>query len=118
MTDPTEKGHDRPTGPTREDRTRLAEAYQARALRRPDLLAANLGVLAGDLLLLAHAVGDRARASAAGAAAPGGGPRLAPTAELFLRLVRQIDRLAHLEHQMTLARPAGGDPAAGEKVAE
>jgi hypothetical protein len=95
-------GNDRDlsAGPTRDERDRLAHAYQSRALRQPDLLVANLGVLAGDLILLAHAARERVRAAQAS-----GDTRFGEAADLYLKVLRQFDRFAQIERQVTAHRP-------------
>jgi hypothetical protein len=102
---------DLPPGPTRQERNRLAHAYQAQALRQNDLLIANVGVLAGDLILLAHVAGERARAALAG-----GGPQFGQAADLYLKFLRQIDRFAQLERRVAANRPQ--PPANGQVGSE
>ena len=89
-----------PVGSDPHFRTRLARAYQAQAARRLDLLAANLGMLAGDLMLLAHMMGEQVQAALVdGGASPAADSRLARTIETYLRFVRQVDRFAQLERR-------------------
>jgi hypothetical protein len=78
-------------------------ALQARALGRADPLAANLGVIAGDLAQLVHLHADRIQARAAA----GGGPGPAADLETFLKVVRGFDRLVQLEQRT--AEAAGGE---------
>jgi hypothetical protein len=71
-----------------------------------------LGVLAGDLILLAHAVGERVRAAQAG-----GDTRFGQSAELYLKVLRQFDRFAQIERQVTAhpLRPSADGEAASEE---
>jgi len=96
MTDPTDPPTPRP-GPTMADRLRLVGRLQAQALDRPDPLAANVGVLAGDVALVAHHLADRAQAGLTGRG--GDAPPSGEAAETFLKVVRQFDRLAQLEQR-------------------
>jgi hypothetical protein len=96
---------------SREDRAHLVHAYQAQAARRPDLLAANLGVLNAETMLMAHVLGDRARAClAAGSGTPADAMESARAADMYLKFVRQIERVAQLERR---AGPPAGDPPTG-----
>ncbi len=99
--------------PTREQRQALVRAYQAEALRRPGALAANLGVLTADLMGLAHGLGELVREGLE--RGPGaGGQRLYRDAELYLKFVRQIDRLAQMERRPPAPAPTGGGPGGEE----
>ncbi|MFL5338728.1 MAG: hypothetical protein ACJ8F7_01060 [Gemmataceae bacterium] len=84
----------RPAGPG-PDRLALVQAYRVQALERPDPLAANLGMMAGDLFVLTHALGTRLAAAPDPAAARGFGRDV----EMYLKITRQIDRLAQLERR-------------------
>lgn len=97
MTDSPEPSTPSP-GPTMADRLRLVGRLQAQAVARPNPLAANVGVLTGDVALFAHMQADRARAALTG---PGGNaPPSGEAAETFLKMVRQFDRLAQLEQRL------------------
>jgi hypothetical protein len=99
-----------PPGPSPAQRARLARAYQAAACRRPDPLAANLGVLTGDLLVLAHGFAEQVPAALAAAGPdPAADPRFARTVELYLKLLRQVDRLAQADRRTP---PAADPPSA------
>jgi hypothetical protein len=88
-------------------------AYHAEALRRPDPLSANLGVLAADLLGLAHGLGELVREGLE--RGPGAGrQRLSRDAELYLKFVRQIDRLARMERRPNAPPPAGEGAGGGK----
>jgi hypothetical protein len=104
-TDPTAA-----TGPTRAQRLGLARGVAARALARPDPLQASLGVVLADVLGLTHALGSELQTALAG---PAGGHReqLARDAGDYLRLTRELGRLARLERQVATTPPG----AAGEK---
>jgi hypothetical protein len=96
MTDPTDPVTP-PPGPTMADRLRLVGRLQAQALDRPDPLAANLGVIAGDVAMFVHCMAVRARAGLA--APPAGGPPHGAEADTFLKMIRQFDRFAQLEQR-------------------
>jgi hypothetical protein len=90
----------------------LARAFQARALQRPDPLAANLGVIAGDLMGLAHGLAAGVQANLArGTASAEGRQRFVQDAELYLKFVRQIGHFAQIERR--LSPPKQGEEEAG-----
>jgi hypothetical protein len=94
--------------PTSEDRMALVRAFQREAMKRPDPLAANLGVIAADLMGFAHGLAARVQESLSRAATSSGGrQQFVQNADLYLKFVRQIDRLAQLERQ--LSRPSKGE---------
>jgi hypothetical protein len=71
-------------------------------MRRQDPLAANLGVITADLMGFAHALaaavqGALAREPASAEARR----RLGQDAEVYLKLVRQADRLVQLDRQLS-----------------
>ena len=89
-----------PATVTAEQRLALVQAYQTEALARKDALAANLGVIAGDVMGFAHALAATVQASLArGLAAQETRTAALADTELYLKMVRQIDRLAQLERQ-------------------
>jgi hypothetical protein len=88
----------------------LVRAFQAQAARRPDPLAANLGVISGDLMGFAHALAAAVQADLAqGATSAKGHRRFVQDAEVYLKVVRQIDRLAQLERQLSPPRKGEED---------
>jgi hypothetical protein len=94
-----------PPGPAMADRLRLVGRLQAQALDRDDPLAANVGVIAGDVAMFVHHWADRARARIAG---PGGAaPPVSEETEMILKMVRQYDRLVHLEQRWAEGRGRG-----------
>jgi hypothetical protein len=98
-----------PEAPAPEGRLELIRAYQARAAGGPDPLAANLGVIAGDLMLLAYRQRQIAEANLAGPQDPAlQAARFARDADRYLRFVAQLHRLTQLNRQL-----AGGDRPAG-----
>ena len=98
--------------PSREQRMALVGALQAQALRRPDPLAANLGVIAGDLMGFAHGLAAAAQAGLADGAASAEARRsFLHNLEVYLKVVRQIDRLAQLERQPPPPRKGEGKGA-------
>ena len=94
------------SGPTEEERLELIHSFQTQALAQPDPLTANLQLLSGDLMLFAHRVRQMLEASLQGA---GNGAvqqeQFARQAELHLKFVRQIDRLARLTRQPSAKAP-------------
>jgi hypothetical protein len=93
-------------GPTEEERLALIHSLQAQALAQPDPLTANLQVLSGDLMLFAHRSRQMLEAGSVGA---GSGvaqqEQFTRQAELHLKFVRQIDRLAQITRQLSLKGP-------------
>ena len=97
--------------PTRDDRLQLIWAFQREAIRRADALAANLGALSGDLMLLAFQVGESL--AGYGAATPNSPEQFRQfnqAADLQLKVLRQLDRLVQVERQFHKTAP----PAATE----
>ncbi len=98
-------GHTR-SGPTEQERLDLIRSFQTQALTQPDPLAANLQLLSGDLMLFAHRSRQMLEASLEGT---GDGAvqmeQFTRQAELHLKFVRQIDRLAQLTRQTSAKEP-------------
>jgi hypothetical protein len=94
------------SGPTEAERLELIRSFQAQALAQPDPLAANLQLLSGDLMLFAHRSRQMLEAGSVGA---GSGvaqqEQFTRQAELHLKFVRQIDRLAQITRQLSLKGP-------------
>ena len=91
------------TSPTREQRLALVRAFQLKALRQAELdpLAANLQVISGDLMCLAHRLGEAVQANLAAAlTSPESYDKFSREAELYLKFTRQLDRLAQIERQL------------------
>lgn len=84
-----------------DDRLALIRAFQAEAMRRAHPLAANLAVINGDLMQLVYRLRQTLDESRTGS--PTDFPQFAQQAELWLRLVRQVDRLAQLDRQLAPA---------------
>jgi hypothetical protein len=103
--------------PTAEERLGRIRELQARALTRPDPLAANLEVLAGDLMLFAYRMSQSLEESLAGAPGPAGPPPgFVQQAETYLKFVRQLDRLVAISR--AASRPAVPPPAATPPAGE
>jgi len=86
------------------DRLGLIRALQEQALRRADPLAANLEVISGDLMLFAYRIRESVEANlAASLASADRCEQFTKQAEMYLRFVRQIDRLAQIERQLARA---------------
>jgi hypothetical protein len=84
-----------------EGRLRLIGALQAQALAQPEPRAANLQALGADLLLLALKARQMMEAALAGARSPAAQQeQFARHAELYLKLVRQFDRVAQLARRL------------------
>jgi hypothetical protein len=94
--------------PSREGRRGLAWALQNEALRRSDPLRANLGVLAGDLMLLAHQIGGALEENPPAAMnSPERFRQFNQKADLYLKVVREMSRLVQADQQIARAdRPA------------
>jgi hypothetical protein len=87
---------------THAQRQALARSFQAQAARRRDPLAANIGVITGDLMAIAHGVAAAVEVRLAdGPGAAEAGRPLAQSIELYLRIVRQLDHNAKLERAPT-----------------
>jgi hypothetical protein len=84
-----------------DDRLALIRAFQAQAMQRANPLAANLAVINGDLMHLVYRL--RQALDESMTASPSDFPQLAQQAELLLRFVRQVDRLAQLDRQVAQA---------------
>jgi len=85
-------------------RQALVRAHQAQALQRPDPLAANLGVISGDLMGFAHVLAPAVQADLERTPTSAQSHRrFTHEAELYLKIVRQIDRLARIERQLSEA---------------
>ena len=105
----TEPNPPAPPGPTQAQRTELVRRLQAEACRRADPLAANLGLMTADLIGMSHGLLAHVQAAlAADGAGAVADPQFAKTAELSLRVLRQIDRFAHLERTVP---PAADRPS-------
>jgi hypothetical protein len=100
MSDPTPPVPPEPAAPTAAERAGLVAALQRAAAARPDPVAANLGVVLGDVLRVAHLMADRPLAALADGP-PGPVRREADT---YLKVVREVDRIARLDR--LVARPA------------
>jgi hypothetical protein len=95
---------------TSQQRQALVLALQNHALQRPDPLAANLGVLTGDLMGIAHSMANALSAAAGPESALGqAGAFALGRIETYLKVVRHIDRLLQVERQLsTPGRGASG----------
>jgi hypothetical protein len=87
-------------GLTLSERLELALAFQKQALTRPDLLAANMDMIKGDLIRFAHALADQIQKQLI----QGGIPeerrrRLLLEMEMHLKVVREFERLAQLDRR-------------------
>src|SRR6478672_8296197 len=78
-----------------DDRLALIRAFQAEAMKRANPLAANLAVINGDLMQFVYRLRQALDESVI--SSPSDFPQLAQRAELLLRFVRQVDRLAQLD---------------------
>jgi hypothetical protein len=85
-------------GLTPAQRQALARSLQAKALEDTDPLRGNLTAITGDLALLAHELNTLLQAGlASDRVTAGGRQRFTSDCELYLKLVRQVDRLAQLQ---------------------
>jgi hypothetical protein len=102
--------------PTDEERLARIRELQARALTRPDPLAANLEVLEADLMLFAYRVSRSLEETLACPPDPAGPPPpFGRLAETYLKLLRQLDRLVAVSRavERTAAPPPAPPPPAG-----
>jgi len=90
------------SSPTWADRTRLVEAMQAEALHRPDLFVANIEVIAGDVMKLAHRYAQHLESKDGTS-----NGHLSRDGHTYLKIVREVGRLAQARRQ--LSRPASAD---------
>ena len=90
--------------PTWTERARLVEAMQAQALHRPDLFVANIEVIAGDVMKLAHRYAQHLESKDGTPASNG---HLSRDGHTYLKIVREVGRLAQARRQ--LSRPASAD---------
>ncbi len=89
------------SGPTPVQRLEMIHRFQAEAMKRADPLAANLGVLSGDLMLFAFRISEAVEpVLTASVTSEGKFGAFAQQAEMYLRVVRQLDRLAQIERQL------------------
>ena len=92
----SESTSDRPA-PTRADRQELVRAYQTQQMQRPNPLAANLGIITGDLINTANHIRELMEKNMVpGTASVEHCRRFDRQAELYLKFVRQVDRLAQI----------------------
>lgn len=84
-----------------EQRLALVRAFQAQALDRANPLLANLGILSADLMGFSHLLAASVQTNLEQLPSSAQGRKdLFQNAELFLKFVRQIDRLAQIERQL------------------
>jgi hypothetical protein len=89
------------SAPTLRERRELAGAYQRAALARPDPLSANLGMIEGDLMRIAHALGDHVQSQLTqGGLSEEMRRRFHHDMELYLKVLRQCDRLIQIGRQL------------------
>jgi hypothetical protein len=99
-----DNGSTRDSSPTLSERMALVRAYQQQAMTRPDPLAANLGTIAGDLMRIAHALTPLVQPQMLqGTDSEATRRRVVANLELYLKVVRQSDRLAQIERQLGAA---------------
>jgi hypothetical protein len=108
MSDPTPRSEPEPESTDLSDRElpmeareKLVRKFQYKALARSNPLAANIGIIAGDLMRLAH-MGAVSMQNAI-AESKSAGEVLQPDelkTDLYLKLVRQLDRMARMDHEI------------------
>jgi len=97
---------------SREQRQALVWAHQARSLQQQNPLVANLGVISGDLMSFAHGLAPALQSGIERGLTSAESHRgFTHLAEFYLKVVRQIDRLAQIERQ--LSAPAGEQEKGG-----
>jgi hypothetical protein len=98
----------RPAGPTLEQREHLVRLHQERVCRQAESnpLRASIGVLGGDVQMIAHGLAEQiTQAIAQNGAAALEEPAVAKSVGDLAKLVRLVSQLAQLERQ-----PAPTDP--------
>jgi len=90
----------------RNERLELIRKFQADAMKRPDALSANLGVINSDLMRMLSRLSEALEKSMTNTE-PGADRQFAHQAETYLKFVRQVDRLAQIDRQ--LQKPAGSE---------
>ena len=85
--------------------------YLVELLQQADALQANLGATSSDLMLMGFRLKEAIEQAMADSSAPlGRFEQLMPAIEGYLKVTRQIDRLAQLDRRLTDARAGGGRP--------
>ncbi len=85
--------------------------YLVDSLQQTDTLQANLGATSSDLMLMGYRLKEAIEIAFADASNPiGRFEQLMPAVEGYLKVTRQIDRLAQLDLRLTDARAAGNRP--------
>jgi hypothetical protein len=88
--------------PTQEERLTLIRCYQARALLRTDPLAANLDIISGDLMAFASRMQELLQERQAQAPSSAREyERFYRDADMYLRVIRQIGRLAQIGRRLS-----------------
>lgn len=83
-------------------RKRRIDDFQRDALADPDALQANLGAINGGLMRMSHHMETAIEAALTTIADPVDRfERLGPAIDAFLKVTRQIDRLAQLDRRLT-----------------
>ncbi|NQU21149.1 MAG: hypothetical protein HQ567_07685 [Candidatus Nealsonbacteria bacterium] len=84
--------------------------YLVESLEQGDALQANLGATSSDLMLMGFRLKEAIEKAMADSSAPlARFEQLMPAIEGYLKVTRQIDRLAQLDRRLTDARSADGD---------
>lgn len=83
----------------RDPRRELIQKFQSDAMQRQDALSANLGMINGDLMLMAYRLRQSIEKTMAKTDAATD-RQFAQQAETYLKYVRQIDRLAQIDRQL------------------
>jgi hypothetical protein len=103
-----------PTVLSTEERTRLAQAYQAEASHLPDLLDANLRALTGELFLIIGELGNRVRKQFAADDDDTKNGKSATVLQLYLKAVQQTHRLAQHERRPAAPLPDASPSATAD----
>lgn len=100
-----------PTPDVSKLRLEKIHAYLVESLEQADTLQANLGATTSDLMLMGFRLKEAIEKAMADAATPlAQFEQLMPAIEGYLKVTRQIDRLAQLDRRVTDARSAGNRP--------
>jgi hypothetical protein len=94
-------GAEQNSAPTLSERLELACLFQRQALAGSDPLVANLRMIGGDLMKFVHILADQVQKQLTqGAMSEETRRRFLHDMDLYLKLVRQSDRLAQIERQL------------------
>ena len=103
-------GSDQQLEPSNADlRLQRLEDFQREALLKPDSLAANLGAANGALMRMGYRLEEAIEGALEKVASSAERfERLVPPIEMYLKVMRQVDRFAQLDQRIQSSRQGGG----------